>query len=488
MKILMICKGEYYAFMPVIAQELKRRGHDVEAVTFSTPTAELPCMRVFDAIHNHAAYLKANVPSYSLDECVRYLQQVEFSGDIAELNVITYADRIIRQHPFDWVTRIIAGTCRFWKELLERVRPDVIIGEVACASEWIGWSLSQHFGIEYLIPYPGPLPKRFYFVRSPAGAWDSAQAVYRDVKSRGLTADQARVAEEFLTTFRRSRMRSAIHAPAFRSPTTLDPTRIDQLRKRAKRIPFRVRTYLEDGTFEIGSYNGRPPWEPIWKDLRRVLRHLAQRSIFERKIAPGPKIYFPLHVQPEFTIDVRAPFYTNQLALIENIAKSIPSGYRLVIKDHPGMRGLRPTHYYRDLKSLYNVQLVSPEMDSHAIIHASDALLTIVGTTAWEGILYEKPVIAFGPLAYNFYDLVHSCHVIADLPSIIAGAIRGYKPNYDLLLKFVWAMLETAHDAEWHDPLATPAVLEPRNIQNIARAIERELEKREASRREVIAV
>ena len=43
----------------------------------------------------------------------------------------------------------------------------------------------------------------------------------------------------------------------------------ERLVKRAKRIPFRVRTYLEDGYFEVGSYNGTPPWEDITVWLQR---------------------------------------------------------------------------------------------------------------------------------------------------------------------------------------------------------------------------
>jgi capsule polysaccharide export protein KpsC/LpsZ len=195
-----------------------------------------------------------------------------------------------------------------------------------------------------------------------------------------------------------------------------------------------------------------------------------------------------LHVQPEFTIDVRAPFYTNQFALIENIAKSVPSGYHLVVKDHPGMRGYRPLNYYRELRKLYNVQLVSPSMDSHCIIESSDAVLTIVGTTALEGILYEKPVVAFGPLGYSFFDLLYNCRSVGDLPCILAEAVRGFRPDRDLLMKFVWAMLESAHHGEWHDPLATPSILEQGNINSIANAIVKEIETRKDREAAALAV
>lgn len=476
MKILMICKGEYYGFMPVIAEAIQRQhGHSVSAMTFASPTARLPQMRAFESVHNLAGYLKQHVPTYDFDECVRYLQNLELLEEFETLNVMVSADRIIRQYPFERVITILAGVCRFWEELFQELRPDAIVGEVACASEWIAWSLARRLNIQYLIPYPGPLPKRFYFVRSPGGGWNVAETLYREAKERGLSAEESRMAEEFVVTFRSQRIRSEIHAPAFRSPATIDLTAVKSVIQRARRIPFRVRTYLEDSYFEVGSYNGTPPWEPVLKDLLRIVKHLASETIFEKQVLPGKNIYFPLHVQPEFTIDVRAPFFTNQLALIENIAKSAPAGYRLIVKDHPGMRGYRPLAYYRQLKKLYNVQLVSPTLDSHEIIQNSDAALTIVGTTALEGILYEKPVVAFGPLGYGFFDLLYHCPDVSDLPFVLSEAIRKFRPDHNLLLKFVWAMLESAHHGGWQDPLAEPSVLEQTNISSIASAIVNEI-------------
>lgn len=478
MKILMICKGEYYYFMPAIAYSLKRQyGHDVSAMTFATRTAKLATMGVFDHVYNLAEHLKQEVPRYDFDECVSYLQRLERDGDIENLNVMAYADRIVRRYPFDRVVKILAGVCRFWDRLFREMRPDAVVGEVACASEWIAWSFAQRAGITYLIPYPGPLPKRFYFVRSPAGQWDLAETFYRSAKERPLSREQARAAEDFLFTFRAKRLRSDIHAPAFCSPLRFDRTTVSHLLQRAQRIPFRVGTYWEDGYWEVGSYNGTPPWEPVLKDLVRIARHLlCETTIFETKVTKGKKLYFPLHVQPEFTIDVRAPFYTDQRALVENIAKSIPSGYHLIVKEHPGMRGYRPLNYYRDLGKLYNVQLVSPCLDSHDLILHSDAVLTIVGTTALEGILYEKPVVAMGPLAYSFCDLLYNCQCASDLPSTLREALWEFRSRRDLLLKFVWAILESANPGEWHDPLATPSVLEPANIAKIAASIVKECE------------
>ncbi|HEV2288672.1 MAG TPA: hypothetical protein VGR81_06945 [Candidatus Acidoferrales bacterium] len=244
-----------------------------------------------------------------------------------------------------------------------------------------------------------------------------------------------------------------------------------------------MQTFLEDGKFEVGSYHGSPPWQPVWQDTVRISRHVvSEAAIFDRRIASGPKIYFPLHVQPEFTTDVRAPFCTNQMAIIENIGKSLPIGYRLMVKEHPGMKGERKLSYYRAIKKLPNVRLLSPSVDSHDLIQQSDAVVTITGSSAWESILYEKPVVALGSLCYGFCGLVYHCQSIAELPGLLSKALYDFRPNRDLLLKFVWSFLESAYYLEWGDPVRNPAALARANIQKIGAAIVSEIASRCPSR------
>ena len=242
----------------------------------------------------------------------------------------------------------MAGVLSFWNRVLPKVRPNAIVGEIACASEWVGYCVAQSLGIEYLIPYMTPSGYRVFFARSPQGTWEEAETAYLETKRRSLTADEMKTAEVFLDTFRAGRVKPPFLAAGLRSPVRID---IGEIIKRIKRIPFRVQTYWEDGFFEVGSYHGTPPWEPLWHDVRKVLRYLAQqRMVFRSTIPEGKKVYFPLHVQPEYTTDVRAPFYTNQFAIVENIAKSIPIGYRVVVKEHPGMKGERTFSYYRQFR------------------------------------------------------------------------------------------------------------------------------------------
>ena len=182
-------------------------------------------------------------------------------------------------------------------------------------------------------------------------------------------------------------------------------------------------------------------------------------------------MYYSLHAQPEFTVDVRAPFYRNQLALIENIAKSLPIGYRLIVKDHPSMKGERPLEFYRQLKSLPNVQLVSPSMDSHELIAQCDLVLTINGSVAWEAILYEKPVIVFGALCYGFFEKVIRCENFGDLPNLLKETLQKFRPDRAMSLRFITAYLETVNECEWGAPTRMTSITSEGNIARLASVI-----------------
>lgn len=475
MKILLVCKGEYRYFFPTIAEELRRRHNaTVSAVSFSSPTTRLlRKTRAFEQIFNLAKWLKAR-KNANVEDCLETLKNLESSPHSTRVNTMIHADRILARRSEDQIISILSGVAEFWKHVFERVRPDAVVGEVASATEWIGWVTAREQRISYFIPCPTPVANRCFCLDEPDGPWRAMASAFLRLSKRDLSDDEASAAEGFIQKFRSKKTKPPFLRWAQHSP--LRP-QFSRLVRRAGRIPFRIRTYLEDGQFEIGSSYGTSPWQSVYEDTLRIVRHaVSDTTIFKRHFDRGrPFVYFPLHVQPEFTTDVRAPFFANQIALIENISKSVPAGHRVLVKEHPGMKGERNLSFYKQLKRLHNVQLFSPSIDSHDLIRAADAVLTITGSSAWEAILYEKPAIAFGPLYYGFYPLIYQCENVAALPKTLSQAIAGFAPDHKLLLKLVWALLESAHELEWADPIREPAVTQRHNCENIADAIAAEV-------------
>jgi len=122
-----------------------------------------------------------------------------------------------------------------------------------------------------------------------------------------------------------------------------------------------------------------------------------------------------------------APFYTDQIAVITNIAKSLPIGYKLLVKEHPVMetQGWRPISFYKQIMDLPNVQLIHPSVSSEEIIKKSSLVITIRGTTSLEATFFGKPSIVLKPdIGYNTIPSITILENIERLPDAINNTLN----------------------------------------------------------------
>jgi len=151
---------------------------------------------------------------------------------------------------------------------------------------------------------------------------------------------------------------------------------------------------------------------------------LLKNSIFS--IPSEQFVYFPLHVEPERSILLGAPFYSNQLDIIEKIAKSLPVDYELYVKEHPSMalKKWRPISDYKKILDLPNVKLIHPSVDSSEIIRKSSLILTLTGTSGFEASFYGKPSIVFSDTIYSNLTWIHRIRNLEDLSISILNTIK----------------------------------------------------------------
>ena len=114
--------------------------------------------------------------------------------------------------------------------------------------------------------------------------------------------------------------------------------------------------------------------------------------------------YFPLHVEPEFVLLTQSQNYLDQLHIIKNISRKLPSNICLYVKDHPESAGRRKLKFYQEIISTPNVKLISPNENSINLIKKSEAVITITGTAGFEAFLHNKKVYTLGNPFYNFLD------------------------------------------------------------------------------------
>ncbi len=137
-------------------------------------------------------------------------------------------------------------------------------------------------------------------------------------------------------------------------------------------------------------------------------------------------IYFPLHYEPERVLLIQARYYSDQISVIKNLAKSIPFGYHLYVKEHPAMStiGWRKTSFYKEIMELPNVRLIHPDVSPDEILKKCSLLITIAGSAGQDAVFYNKPVITFTDQLYCQIPNVTKINSWEELPKTIQDSLN----------------------------------------------------------------
>lgn len=164
--------------------------------------------------------------------------------------------------------------------------------------------------------------------------------------------------------------------------------------------------------------------------LRRLRYRLFYRNLFEitpeRNRLPERFILYAAQVTPEASINGLAQYFVDQERAIDLLRLNLPHGYVLVVKEHPGMMGVRPSSYYRRQRKMPGVVMASPEIPMETLSARAALIATVTGTVGLESYLSGWPCIMFGR---NFFS--HLCaypNVIEGLREKIEEIIDNFRP------------------------------------------------------------
>ena len=198
-------------------------------------------------------------------------------------------------------------------------------------------------------------------------------------------------------------------------------------------------------------------YETIYKPLLRFQLDLIYRKKYVRieDLTLYDYVFFPLHTEPEKALLIDAPFYTNQIEVIRNISYSLPTGTKLIVKDHPKSYGKRPITYYQKILDIPNVHLVDPFLPTAELVKQSSLVITVSGSVGWESILRETPVITLGNTPYEFLPdtLVTKVSYWEDLPELIQKMISNYRSDKKAVLKYISACISESVPLNYYSTL-----------------------------------
>lgn len=214
-----------------------------------------------------------------------------------------------------------------------------------------------------------------------------------------------------------------------------------------RRLPKDIQLYASffaRGLHDLGNDYTRYSLKQLFgMYLRRRFNalHLAIAPPFE-PLGSKPFVIYAYHMQPESTVDVLASYFSNQPAVIEQIARSLPSDHELYVKPHQDHVGGLGRRQLLALKRIPGVRLIAPFNSSHELMLRSKAIVTLTGTMSFQGALHGVPSIIFAPQFFGTLPGIHRCASPLELPAILAKVLAGDRSDHDAeIVEFLAAQI-----------------------------------------------
>lgn len=362
---------------------------------------------------------------------------------------------------------VLSLTCRIFRVVeraFDEFRPSFLFSEdVGCLTSYVHFAIAKGRNIPFWRIGSARIPGLLSVYSGGPQEWNLTKDKLREINERGLTEAERNEAAAFVNGFRER------------------PERPTGMRTRAalpvadRRDVGRLLKMRDDFARDPDNPTLTHPTRALWQRARRLGRNRASHALgfFD---APDPNekyVLYPIHFQPEASTLVQAPMYLDQPALIEDISKSLPVGYRLYVKEHVSNRGRRPLGFYQRLRKTFGVRLLGPDEDTWSLIRGAAAIAVITGTVGWEGLLYGKPVITFGDVFYNECSLTHRGGLVPKdrWYDLFHRAIYDHHHDEEQLLHFVAAIQQSSRPGFLKNPNTFPAVLDPTNVTEITDAL-----------------
>jgi hypothetical protein len=305
------------------------------------------------------------------------------------------------------------------------------------------YQVARRFGAEVLALSPNAWIREdrkpgFYIARDEFMHNGRMEAVYRELSLRAMTDEERKRSQRFqkaVVEFEIERMFQAVLKRPFVVPAVSPNLKRlwAYLRENAARRKD-VEYYKIDVVAKAKA------------NLLRAWRRWRTRGIVGSPALdiPARSVFYPMQYQPEQTTLVGGIYFANQVAVIENIAKALPFGCTLIVKEHPRGRGARPAWQYSHIAHFPNVRFC--DGNAKEILRRCDAVVTVTSTVGLEGMALDRAVILLGQCYYDFADVIYRPKSWPDLAATLRRILidREYERSAarrDLIDRFFLAYL-----------------------------------------------
>jgi len=375
---------------------------------------------------------------------LEYLNYIEKKYDL-NLWKLAINERIFYRffnfHKFttDEILCILESECRLFETILDEVKPDFFVTKEPTFHHLELFSLmSKKRGVKNLILGLPNLGYRCIITETPTKL-DYFESL-NDVTIQNRTFEEL---QKYLTLFNISKQISA---------------HVKQHGKSKKDWLKAVINFLFSENTNVKThynYFGRSKFKVIVNMILSIMKKHYRQSFIDKNLETNvdlnlPFMYYPLGVDLERNLLINSPFQTNQIEIIRHIVKSLPTGFKLYVKENPSQstREWRSISEYSEIMNIPNVTVIHPSFNSQDLIKNCKLVFTITGSSGFEAAFYGKPSIIFTTVGY---EILPSVTMIKDITSLNHNIIQSL--NKDIvpldLEKYLLKLEKNSFEFDW---------------------------------------
>lgn len=318
------------------------------------------------------------------------------------------ADRFLGRFPRHDRLQILGRMITFWRILLDTHSPSAVVNElVAIEISEVLLIEARARDIRYLAGMNCVVDDYFYWLPDPLSL-SGKHLPLPEPDDRARQLARAYVQELQASDYRPFYVRN------LKGRWALKPILVAMLRYLGWQWRMRL-----SSTFRYEDYR-----EEYGKRLA-----IAARAPFHRydRLDAIPDsaeiIFYPLHQEPEATLNYMSEFYADQVSTIENILRCLQPHQVLVVKEHPVDKGSLIRSKFHNLRKRSSALYYLPaEVHGREVLARARRVVTLTSTVGWEAVATGRIVYVLGQI---FYDHFPGVRRIADFNELKAALRAG---------------------------------------------------------------
>lgn len=337
------------------------------------------------------------------------------------------SDRFLGRYDWNKRQEILGKEISFWQRIFDTYRPECIVNEVVTI-EWMEVMAieAQRRNIKYYRNALLPFDREDIWVDNNAFDSRLGASFWEEITPSAEDYDKAKL---YINDIREKR----------RKPYFIKGRRKSKIERLVRSIKSFVKlAWLH--FFKRGFY-----YEDYYYIVKWQINTIIRSILYNRYDSLDKKedvelFFYPLHYEPEATLEYFSYHFNDQAMVIGRIAHTLRTNQKLIVKEHPQQEGVLMTKKYLDLKKKYpNLIYLKGNISSYDVYPHIKCLITLCGTAGFESWICKKSVIAFGNVYYSDMPGIVHCESFKQLYDVIRGG--KYKTaDDDTILEYVAKM------------------------------------------------